>query len=87
MGGWEALYERYPYAMANYTYLQQALHGNLSCGVPRQAAFHIFRQPEADYPWPGMVVGLTILATNAWCTDQVTGKVGVQINELLIDRG
>ncbi len=72
VGGFEALRFRYMEAAANYTYLDQALYGNRSCGMPVDNAFHIFRPADdGSYPWPGLTLGLTILATNAWCTDQV----------------
>ncbi|KAM9306283.1 sodium/glucose cotransporter 1 [Pholidichthys leucotaenia] len=42
------------------------------CYMPREDAFHIFRDPiTGDLPWPGLVFGLTIQATWYWCTDQV----------------
>ena len=45
---------------------------NLTCGLPREDAFHIFRHPtESDLPWPGMVFGITISSIWYWCTDQV----------------
>jgi solute carrier family 5 (sodium/glucose cotransporter), member 9 len=60
-------------AAANYTLLDAALHNNnRSCGLPPENSFHIFRSADdPNYPWPGLVFGLTILALNAWCTDQV----------------
>lgn len=63
---------QYMSAAANYTFKDMSLYGNRTCGWPRDDAFHIFRAPDADYPWPGMIGGLTILALNAWCTDQVS---------------
>ncbi|XP_018596293.1 sodium/glucose cotransporter 5 isoform X3 [Scleropages formosus] len=45
---------------------------NTTCHLPRADAMHLFRDPVAgDLPWPGMTLGLTILATWYWCTDQV----------------
>uniref|UniRef100_F6YSD1 Uncharacterized protein n=1 Tax=Ciona intestinalis TaxID=7719 RepID=F6YSD1_CIOIN len=45
---------------------------NTSCGLPRSDAFHVFRDPiDSDLPWPGMIFGITIIATWYWCTDQV----------------
>ena len=64
---------QYKTAAANYTFLDVALHNNRTCGLPPENAFHIFRPADdPSYPWPGMVFGLTILAINAWCTDQVS---------------
>uniref|UniRef100_A0A672KIP3 Solute carrier family 5 member 9 n=1 Tax=Sinocyclocheilus grahami TaxID=75366 RepID=A0A672KIP3_SINGR len=45
---------------------------NTTCHLPRSDAFHIFRDPvTGDVPWPGLIFGLTVLATWVWCTDQV----------------
>lgn len=47
---------------------------NTTCGLPREDAFHVFRDPvDSDLPWPGMLFGITIIATWYWCTDQVGG--------------
>ena len=68
--------EQYMQSAANVTYLSQAINGTRGCGMPNPNAFHIFRSADAgDYPWPGMIGGLTILALNAWCTDQVMLKL------------
>ncbi|XP_051993207.1 sodium/glucose cotransporter 5-like isoform X2 [Xyrauchen texanus] len=45
---------------------------NTTCHLPRADAMHLFRDPvHGDLPWPGMTLGLTIIATWYWCTDQV----------------
>ncbi|KAJ0050565.1 hypothetical protein NL108_004840 [Boleophthalmus pectinirostris] len=45
---------------------------NSTCHLPRADAMHLFRDAvTGDLPWPGMTLGLTILATWYWCTDQV----------------
>ncbi|XP_061405543.1 sodium/mannose cotransporter SLC5A10 isoform X2 [Lethenteron reissneri] len=45
---------------------------NASCHLPRADAMHMFRDARSgDLPWPGMLFGLSILATWYWCTDQV----------------
>lgn len=45
---------------------------NSTCHLPRQDAMHLFRDAvSGDLPWPGMTLGLTILATWYWCSDQV----------------
>ncbi|XP_017313348.1 sodium/glucose cotransporter 5 [Ictalurus punctatus] len=45
---------------------------NTTCHLPRPDAMHLFRDPvHGDLPWPGMTLGLSILATWYWCTDQV----------------
>ncbi|KAE8300397.1 Sodium/glucose cotransporter 4 [Larimichthys crocea] len=44
---------------------------NSTCHLPRQDAMHLFRDAvTGDLPWPGMTLGLTILATWYWCSDQ-----------------
>ncbi|CAH1778159.1 unnamed protein product [Owenia fusiformis] len=70
VGGYEALMFKYKTAAANYTINDYALYGNRTCGLPREDSFHMFRAPESDFPWPGMIFGLTILALRAWCVDQ-----------------
>lgn len=48
---------------------------NTTCHLPRQDAMHLFRDPiTGDLPWTGMTLGLTVLATWYWCTDQVIAK-------------
>nr|XP_022320873.1 sodium/glucose cotransporter 5-like [Crassostrea virginica] len=42
------------------------------CGLPRQDAFHIFRDPvNSDLPWPGLMIRTTIISTWFWCCDQL----------------
>lgn len=48
---------------------------NSTCHLPRPDAMHLFRDAvTGDLPWPGMTLGVTILATWYWCTDQVCQK-------------
>lgn len=45
---------------------------NSSCGLPREDAFHIFRDPvTSDLPWPGILFGMSVPSLWYWCTDQV----------------
>ncbi|XP_075040121.1 sodium/glucose cotransporter 4 [Mixophyes fleayi] len=45
---------------------------NTTCHLPRSDSFHLLRDPiTGDLPWPGLIFGLTVLATWVWCTDQV----------------
>lgn len=45
---------------------------NSRCGLPREDAFHIFRDPvTSDLPWPGILFGMSIPSLWYWCTDQV----------------
>ncbi|TRY96025.1 hypothetical protein DNTS_006091 [Danionella cerebrum] len=66
IGWYEGLLVEYQRAAPNVTV------ANMSCHLPRSDAFHIFRDPlTGDLPWPGLIFGLTVLATWVWCTDQV----------------
>nr|KAF6356034.1 solute carrier family 5 member 11 [Myotis myotis] len=66
VGGLDGLVEKYFLALAtNRT-------ENSSCGLPREDAFHIFRDPlTSDLPWPGILIGMTMPSLWYWCTDQV----------------
>ena len=69
IGGWHTMEEKYMHAATNYTLANQSFY---SCGMPRDDAFHIFRDPvKGDIPWTGSTFGLTILALFVWCQDQV----------------
>ena len=47
-------------------------NSNSTCGLPRQDAFHIFRDPvNSDLPWPGVIIRSTLASLWYWCTDQV----------------
>ena len=47
-------------------------NSNSTCGLPRQDAFHIFRNPvNSDLPWPGVIIRSTLASLWYWCTDQV----------------
>ena len=73
LGGFEVIRHRFLKSGANYTFRDVSFYDNRTCGFPPDDSFHIFRAADSgDYPWPGMVFGLTILALNAWCTDQVS---------------
>ncbi|XP_037670719.1 sodium/myo-inositol cotransporter 2 isoform X1 [Choloepus didactylus] len=66
VGGLEGLKEKYFLALASNR------NGNSSCGLPREDAFHIFRDPlTSDLPWPGILFGMSIPSLWYWCTDQV----------------
>lgn len=65
IGGYDQLYVKYLTSMAD-------VFVNDSCGLPREDAFHIMRDPiDSDQPWPGTILGITIIGTWYWCTDQV----------------
>ncbi|XP_044054929.1 sodium/glucose cotransporter 4 isoform X3 [Siniperca chuatsi] len=66
VGWYEGLVDRYMSAVPLVTV------ANTTCHLPLSDAFHLFRDPvSGDLPWPGLVFGLTVLATWVWCTDQV----------------
>ncbi|CAN9506022.1 unnamed protein product [Ophioblennius macclurei] len=66
VGWYDGLLQRYMLAVPSVTV------PNTTCHLPRPDAFHMFRDPvSGDLPWPGLVFGLTVLATWVWCMDQV----------------
>ncbi|XP_014400309.1 PREDICTED: sodium/glucose cotransporter 4 isoform X4 [Myotis brandtii] len=66
VGWYPGLEQRYQQAIPNVTV------PNTTCHLPRPDAFHMLRDPvSGDIPWPGLIFGLTVLATWCWCTDQV----------------
>uniref|UniRef100_A0A671YEC7 Sodium/myo-inositol cotransporter 2 n=1 Tax=Sparus aurata TaxID=8175 RepID=A0A671YEC7_SPAAU len=66
VGGWNALMEGYPNAIPSVRM------PNSTCGIPRDDAFHIFRDPvNSDLPWPGTIIGMSIPSMWYWCSDQV----------------
>ncbi|XP_028267993.1 sodium/myo-inositol cotransporter 2 [Parambassis ranga] len=66
VGGWNALMEGYTNAIPSIRV------PNSTCGIPRDDAFHIFRDPvNSDLPWPGVIIGMTIPSLWYWCSDQV----------------
>ena len=74
IGGYERLKIQYMEAIPQTTLNSLAAGNNTTCGIPRQDAFHIFRDPiTADIPWPGMLLGIYFLGSWYWCTDQVSG--------------
>ncbi|XP_078456207.1 sodium/myo-inositol cotransporter 2 [Lampetra planeri] len=66
IGGYENLYERY------FLAIPTRRDPNSTCGIPREDAFHMFRDPvTSDLPWPAVIVGMSIPSIWYWCTDQV----------------
>ncbi|KAM9761780.1 sodium/glucose cotransporter 4-like isoform 2-T2 [Menidia menidia] len=66
VGWYGGLVARYPSSVAAVTV------ANTSCHLPRADAFHMLRDAvSGDLPWPGLLFGLTVLATWVWCADQV----------------
>ncbi|XP_032896642.1 sodium/myo-inositol cotransporter 2-like isoform X2 [Amblyraja radiata] len=82
IGGYSALQETYFYAIPSVRDL------NTSCGYPRKDAFHIFRDPvTSDFPWPGVLIGMTIPSIWYWCTDQVIVQRSLSARTLLHAKG
>ncbi|KAM4628837.1 sodium/glucose cotransporter 4 [Polymixia lowei] len=66
VGWYDGLLDRYPLAIPSVKV------ANTTCHLPRSDAFRLLRDPlTGDLPWPGLIFGLTVLATWVWCTDQV----------------
>uniref|UniRef100_A0A8C3S1T1 Sodium/glucose cotransporter 4 n=1 Tax=Chelydra serpentina TaxID=8475 RepID=A0A8C3S1T1_CHESE len=66
VGWFEGLKEKYS------TVVPSVIVPNTTCHLPRTDAFHMLRDPvTGDIPWPGLIFGLSVLATWCWCTDQV----------------
>uniref|UniRef100_A0A3Q1JQQ7 Sodium/myo-inositol cotransporter 2 n=1 Tax=Anabas testudineus TaxID=64144 RepID=A0A3Q1JQQ7_ANATE len=66
VGGWNGLMEGYANAIPSIRV------PNSTCGIPRDDAFHIFRDPvNSDLPWPGLIVGMSMPSMWYWCSDQV----------------
>ncbi|XP_078274020.1 sodium/myo-inositol cotransporter 2-like isoform X3 [Rhinoraja longicauda] len=82
IGGYSALQETYFYAIPSVRDL------NTSCGYPRKDAFHILRDPvTSDFPWPGVLIGMTIPSIWYWCTDQVIVQRSLSARTLLHAQG
>jgi len=71
VGGYEAMHNQFLASAANNTYYYESIAQNRSCGFTPEDSFGIFRGMDSDYPWPGLIFGLTLLATYYWCTNQV----------------
>jgi len=70
VGGYQAMINQFHSSASNNTYFYQATAGNLSCGLTPEDSTSLFRGMDSDYPWPGLVFGLTLLATYFFCTNQ-----------------
>lgn len=66
IGGYNNLQRKYMEAVPKVRNL------NSSCGLPRDDAFHIFRDPiTGDNPWPGLLLQSSLGCLWYWCCDQV----------------
>ncbi|KAK3097935.1 hypothetical protein FSP39_014669 [Pinctada imbricata] len=67
IGGIEQIYTKYPNAVPSLT-----TNSTADCGKPTAEAFHLLRDAvTGDIPWPGNVVGISILSCWYFCSDQV----------------
>lgn len=82
VGGLEGLTEKY------FTALASNRSENSSCGLPREDAFHIFRDPlTSDLPWPGILFGMSMPSLWYWCTDQVQQPHRLECSVTVATRG
>ncbi|CDQ62193.1 unnamed protein product [Oncorhynchus mykiss] len=82
VGWYEGLLEQYKEAIPTLTV------PNTTCHLPRSDAFHILRDPvTGDLPWPGLLFGLTVIATWVWCADQVTVQRSLSAKNLSHAKG
>ncbi|MBN3305182.1 SC5A2 protein, partial [Amia calva] len=74
VGGYSALLEKYSAALPSLTLSREPDLYNISqaCFTPRSDALHLLRDPfSGDLPWPGVLLGIAIVGSWYWCTDQV----------------
>ncbi|XP_058265983.1 sodium/myo-inositol cotransporter 2 isoform X2 [Hemibagrus wyckioides] len=82
VGGWQAIFDGYSNAIPSIRV------PNTTCGIPREDAFHIFRDPvTSDFPWPGVLLGMTMPSIWYWCTDQVIVQRSLAAKNLLHAKG
>ncbi|XP_072416345.1 sodium/myo-inositol cotransporter 2-like [Chiloscyllium punctatum] len=71
-----------------FTAIPNVYQSNSTCGLPREDAFHIFQDPiSSDFPWPGVIFGITVLSTWYWCTDQVIVQRALSAKSILHAKG
>ncbi|XP_073071361.1 sodium/glucose cotransporter 2 isoform X7 [Manis javanica] len=74
VGGYSGLFDKYLRAMTSLTVSEDPAVGNISssCYRPRPDSYHLLRDPvTGDLPWPALLLGLTIVSSWYWCSDQV----------------
>ncbi|KAM9583421.1 sodium/glucose cotransporter 2 isoform 4-T4 [Trichechus inunguis] len=74
VGGYSGLFDKYLGAMTSLTVSEDPALGNISssCYQPRPDSYHLLRDPvTGDLPWPALLLGLTIVSSWYWCSDQV----------------
>ncbi|XP_026772624.1 sodium/myo-inositol cotransporter 2 [Pangasianodon hypophthalmus] len=82
VGGFQAIFDGYSNAIPSIRV------PNTTCGIPREDAFHIFRDPvTSDLPWPGVLLGMTVPSIWYWCSDQVIVQRSLAAKNLLHAKG
>ncbi|XP_028841169.1 sodium/myo-inositol cotransporter 2 isoform X1 [Denticeps clupeoides] len=82
VGGWQALLDGYSSAVPSVR------DPNTTCGIPREDAFHLFRDPvTSDLPWPGVLLGMSLPSLWYWCSDQVIVQRSLASKNLLHAKG
>uniref|UniRef100_A0AAR2LHN2 Sodium/myo-inositol cotransporter 2 n=1 Tax=Pygocentrus nattereri TaxID=42514 RepID=A0AAR2LHN2_PYGNA len=82
VGGWQAVFDGYSNAIPSVR------DPNTTCGIPREDAFHLFRDPvTSDLPWPGVLLGMSIPSMWYWCSDQVIVQRSLAAKNLLHAKG
>ncbi|MBW02649.1 Sodium/glucose cotransporter 2, partial [Eschrichtius robustus] len=74
VGGYSGLFDKYLGAMTSLTVSEDPAVGNISssCYRPRPDSYHLLRDPvTGDLPWPALLLGLTIVSSWYWCSDQL----------------
>nr|XP_025131157.1 sodium/glucose cotransporter 2 isoform X2 [Bubalus bubalis] len=74
VGGYSGLFDKYLRAVTSLTVSEDPAVGNISssCYRPRPDSYHLLRDPvTGDLPWPALFLGLTIVSSWYWCSDQV----------------
>lgn len=77
VGGYSGLFDKYLRAVTSLTVSEDPAVGNISssCYRPRPDSYHLLRDPvTGDLPWPALLLGLTIVSSWYWCSDQVRGR-------------
>lgn len=77
VGGYSGLFDKYLGATTSLTVSEDPAVGNISssCYQPRPDSYHLLRDPvTGDLPWPALLLGLTIVSSWYWCSDQVRGQ-------------
>ncbi len=84
IGGYERLEYLYMRSVSDYTLENQ----NVTCGYPRDDAFHIFRHIwTSDFPWLATLIRTTFGSLWYWCANQVSLDTGVPIGLVRLHNG